>query len=358
MLETQVTLERLGVKADVDSGWLAVDTRLLASVGLVLAALLLRWVVVWMVHRRTTFLSDVDRRRIAFARNGSTLAVLAGLFVLWSPELSEFALSLTAFAVAIVIATKELIMCFAGGLVRGVSGSFSSGDWIEIGPHSGEVTDQNLVTTTLMEIDPADMSYTGRSVTAPNSLFLTTPVINHRHRKRFVHHDFVIYSEPMPDPMAACEAIRAGLDAASAEFRDVAERYAQFIEHRMALHLPGVAPEVSLRTTEFGKFRFEARLFCPRERAAEMEDKAMDAFILWTEAQPWLFAGTQNRPFKKLSFGCTDAWGVEGFRAMRDMGISVTTTMPAVMYGKDMKPPLEENIDCIKRFADDVIGKL
>lgn len=69
-------------------------------------------------------------------------------------------------------------------------------------------------------------------------------------------------------------------------------------------------------------------------------------------------AGTQNRPFKKLSFGCTDAWGVEGFRAMRDMGISVTTTMPAVMYGKDMKPPLEENIDCIKRFADDVIGKL
>ena len=247
------------------------------------------------LERRATFLSDVDRRRIAFARNGSTLAAVAGLFILWAPELSEFALSLTAFAVAIVIATKELIMCFAGGLVRGVSGSFSSGDWIEIGPHSGEVTDQNLVTTTLMEIDPADMSYTGRSVTAPNSLFLTTPVINHRHRKRFVHHEFVIHSEPLPNPMAARGAILAGLETASAEFREVADRYAQFIEHRMALHLPGVAPEVRMRTTEFGKFRFEARLFCPRERAAEMEDKAMEAFVAWTEAQPWLFAGTQPK---------------------------------------------------------------
>ncbi len=63
----------------------------------------------------------------------------------------------------------------------------------------------------------------------------------------------------------------------------------------MALHLPGVAPEVRLRTTEFGKFRFEARLFCPRERAAEMEDKAMAAFVAWTDAQPWLFAGTSPK---------------------------------------------------------------
>lgn len=296
MLETQVTLERLGIKAEVEATrWLTVDERLWASLALVVFAVLLRWLVVFTVRRRATFLADVDRRRIAFTRNGSTLAVIAGLFLLWAPELSEFALSLTAFAVAIVIATKELIMCFAGGLVRGVSGSFSSGDWIEIGPHSGEVTDQSLVTTTLMEIDPTDMSYTGRSVTAPNSLFLTMPVINHRHRKRFVHHEFVIHSEPVPDPMAACAAILAGLDAASAGFRDVAERYAQFIEHRMALQLPGVAPEVRFRTAEFGKFRFEARLFCPRERAAEMEDEAIAAFIAWTEAQPWVFVGTQAR---------------------------------------------------------------
>ncbi|MFT6774965.1 MAG: small-conductance mechanosensitive channel [Paracoccaceae bacterium] len=293
-MESQLTLERIGVSAEVGDGgwWMAVDVRLLASVGLIVAAVLIRWLVSYWVRRRATFLTDLNRRTIAFSRNGSTLAVLAGLLILWSPELSEFALSLTAFAVAIVIATKELIMCFAGGLVRGVSGSFSSGDWIEIGPHSGEVTDQNLVTTTLMEIDPVNFANTGRSVTLPNSMFLLNPVVNHRHRKRFVHHEFAIGAEPMPDALAARDAIREGLEHASTEFRDVAERYAQFIEHRMSLKLPGVAPEVRIRTTEFGKMRFEARLFCPRDRAAEMEDRAMEAFLAWTQAQPWSFAGT------------------------------------------------------------------
>jgi probable F420-dependent oxidoreductase len=69
-------------------------------------------------------------------------------------------------------------------------------------------------------------------------------------------------------------------------------------------------------------------------------------------------AGTLNKPFQKLSFGCIDGSGVDGFRAMRDMGITVATTMPAVMYGRDMKLPLRDNIDCIKRFADDVISRL
>jgi small-conductance mechanosensitive channel len=291
MVDTGVTLKTLGVSAEVGGGF-SPDERLMASVALVAILWLVRWIVVRRTRRRATFLADADRRRIALARNGTTLGALAGLLIIWLPELSEFALSLTAFALAIVIATKELIMCFGGGLVRGISGSFSSGDWIEIGPHSGEVTDQTLVTTTLMEIDPKNYTYSGRSVTLPNSMFLDRPVINHRHRKRFVHHEFVIGSEPAPDPMAARDAILAGLEAASGEYRDVAERYAQFIEHRMSIKLPDVVPEVRVRTTEFGKLRFEVRLFCPRERAAEMEDRAMDAFLAWTEAQPWTFVGT------------------------------------------------------------------
>jgi hypothetical protein len=124
---------------------------------------------------------------------------------------------------------------------------------------------------------------------------VTTPVINHRHRKRFVHHDFIIHSDLMPDLMPARGAIEAGLSAASEDFRDVAERHAQFIVHRMALHLPGVAPEVRMPTTAFGKFRFEARLFRPRERAAEMEDRAMEAFVAWTKAQPWRLVGVQPK---------------------------------------------------------------
>ncbi|MGG7567360.1 mechanosensitive ion channel family protein [Rhodovulum sp. DZ06] len=283
-----ITPEMLGVQAELN--WYGgVDARLVLTGALIVLMLATRWLVVSLVHRRATFLSDVDRRRIAFARNGTSIAILLGLLGLWSPELSEFALSLTAFAVAIVIATKELIMCFAGGVVRGLSGSFASGDWIEIGPHSGEVVEQTLVTTTLMEVDREDFTMTGRSVTVPNAIFLTQPVVNHRHRRRFIHHEFSITTEMHPDAPLAQEAIRAALDDASAEFRELAERYAQFIEARLTIDLPEVCPEVHIRSTEGGKVRFLCRLFCPRERAAEMEGLATAAYYAWVDAQDWHF---------------------------------------------------------------------
>lgn len=294
MTDRPISPETFGVAAEVGP-WLGADQRAVLSVLLIFFAFALREVVSRIIHRRHPLLRDVDRRRISMVRNGTTLLALALLIVLWAPELSDFALSLTAFAVAIVIATKEFIMCLSGGLVRGLSGAFQSGDWIEVGPHSGEVAEQTLVSTTLLEIDPVHFTTTGRTVTAPNSLFLTTPVINHRHRRNFVHHEFVIWAEPFPDPAAGRAAILRGLETAAAEFRDIAERYASFIEHRMSLKLPPTAPEVHLRSTEFGKYRFECRLFCPRERAVEMEDRAHAAFYAWVGAQDWRFAGVSAK---------------------------------------------------------------
>lgn len=63
-------------------------------------------------------------------------------------------------------------------------------------------------------------------------------------------------------------------------------------------------------------------------------------------------------PFRILSFGCSDAFGADGYRAMRDMGVDVACTMPWLFYGVDPKAPVSAKIDGIKRFADDVIGRL
>jgi len=69
-------------------------------------------------------------------------------------------------------------------------------------------------------------------------------------------------------------------------------------------------------------------------------------------------AGKANEPFRILGFGCSDAWGPDGFRAMRDIGLDVVSTMPGAFYGVDMKAPVAQKIDAIKRFADDVIAKI
>jgi len=68
--------------------------------------------------------------------------------------------------------------------------------------------------------------------------------------------------------------------------------------------------------------------------------------------------GKSEEPFEILTFACNDAWGADGFRAMRDMGATVVSTMPGAYYGVDMKAPVAKKIDAMKRFADDVIGKL
>jgi small-conductance mechanosensitive channel len=201
---------------------------------------------------------------------------------IWAPELSDFALSITAFGVAIVIATKELLMCLAGGIVRGTSGAFTIGDWIEVGEHSGEVVEITGVSTQLQEVDRVEFEYTGRVVTLPNSLFLTTPVVNHSFRRRYIFHVFVITSEPLDDAAGVRHRIEAALAAAAADFADVAQRYHAVIQKRTGIVLPAPGPEVRIRTNELAKLRFEARLFCPRERAGDMEQAATMAWLAAT----------------------------------------------------------------------------
>lgn len=68
--------------------------------------------------------------------------------------------------------------------------------------------------------------------------------------------------------------------------------------------------------------------------------------------------GRAEDPFEILSFGCSDAWGADGYRAMRDMGVTVASTMPWVYYGVGLHSPVAQKIDGIKRFADEVIARI
>lgn len=286
--------ETYGVKSDL-TAWV-VDEKLVITAAFVAIVLAVRWAALRLTRRSNTYLSDVQRQRISFIRSSTTIAIVLGLLIYWLPEIESFAFSIAAFAVAIVIATKELILCLAGGLVRGVSGAFATGDWIEIGPHTGEVVDRDAFTTKLQEFDRVEFEYTGRLITVPNAMFLTTPVVNHTFRKRYIYHEFTIHSEPVPHAMEARREIENAMKSAVEEFREVAERYAALIGQRSGIVLPDPAPEVRLRTAEFGKFRFEVKLFCPREKAGEMEQAAMAAWMEWVEQQEWHFAGIIAKP--------------------------------------------------------------
>jgi alkanesulfonate monooxygenase SsuD/methylene tetrahydromethanopterin reductase-like flavin-dependent oxidoreductase (luciferase family) len=58
-----------------------------------------------------------------------------------------------------------------------------------------------------------------------------------------------------------------------------------------------------------------------------------------------------DRPFEYQAV-CIDRWGVDGFRELRDIGVTDALTAPWVVYRGMSKT------DAIKRFADDIIARM
>lgn len=148
--------------------------------------------------KRGGFPPLVVRRWAAGLRNVLIVIAMIGLVMIWAPQLRTFALSLTAFAVASVIAMKELILCISGSALRTLSRAYSVGDYIEIGGKRGEVMDFNLLVTRLREFEGQEGSFhrTGRDIILPHSLLFTLPVRVEGHAGGDVRHVFSMTFEP------------------------------------------------------------------------------------------------------------------------------------------------------------------
>ncbi|MDZ7811432.1 MAG: hypothetical protein U5L11_17045 [Arhodomonas sp.] len=101
--------------------------RVVASVALVIALLALRYVVARVIRGKEEILSGERRAWLARVRNLAVIIAAIGLVLIWLPALHTFALSITAFAVALVIATKELILCLSGTVLRTLNRPFEVG---------------------------------------------------------------------------------------------------------------------------------------------------------------------------------------------------------------------------------------
>jgi alkanesulfonate monooxygenase SsuD/methylene tetrahydromethanopterin reductase-like flavin-dependent oxidoreductase (luciferase family) len=67
--------------------------------------------------------------------------------------------------------------------------------------------------------------------------------------------------------------------------------------------------------------------------------------------------GTDDKPFQMISVAI-DAFDLDGHKRLEDMGIDECCDMPWLYYGGRFNSPLDEKIDAMKRFTDEVIAKL
>lgn len=156
------------------------------SIIVVAGLLFIKKLIEKSIHKKSLS-SDEKTFLIQKLDNYFKLVLVIALLLVWFSELQVFLVSFLAFAVATVIAFKELIMCLTGGMLLKTSGTFSVGHRIEVDEKRGFVLEINWLTTKILEIGPERNSQqtTGDVVIIPNSLLLSHHVKNESYFKGY-----------------------------------------------------------------------------------------------------------------------------------------------------------------------------
>lgn len=226
------------------------------------------------------------RLKMNIVNNAITILIFIGIFNIWAAEFHEFAISIAAFVVAIVIATREFIQCFIGFLYIVSSRPFRIGDWIQVGDSYGEVHSIDWAKLTLLEVNIDAYEYTGKTLYVPNSKLITSSIKNLNFLKRYAMHHFTITRDGSVNPFVFLEELYEKAHSYCADFNDVAIRYNQLIENRLDVHIAGPEPHIQVATSEIGDTQLLFTIFCPTDRALEIEQSLTADFMkLWFEQQ-------------------------------------------------------------------------
>lgn len=234
---------------------------LLNTVILIVVILILRTLSARFI-RRSVASSELRGRLLVNFRNGLLLLTLLGLVMIWGDQLRTLALSIVAIAVAFVVATKELIMCITGSLLKTGAGSFTLGDRIQIKEFRGDVIDQSLLATTILEVGPGKSSHqrTGRMIVIPNALFVSEPVVNEHFTDRYEFHVFTVPFKMENDWQNAREAFLTSANTHCAPYLESARACMERIGNLRGLEIPSVDPRVTIHVPSAGEIHLNVRI--------------------------------------------------------------------------------------------------
>jgi small-conductance mechanosensitive channel len=253
----------------------------LKSLLLLLSLLILRTLIVRAIAKNPALSMEAKRRGVVSVRNTILFALLVGLVVIWAHELQAFAVSLVALAAALVLATKELLLCWSGAALRVGGKVYEVGDRIQIGGYRGVVLDHDIFATKLLEVGPGQAShlYTGRIAVFPNSLLFTNTLIKENPVQEYGLYLLVI---PLGDKIDWREAERHLLDAAKAEcssFMEEAGRHMKLLEQTNLLEAPSPEPRVTIQLSEAGQIQLVLRFPAPDRGRSRIEQAILRRYL-------------------------------------------------------------------------------
>lgn len=245
--------------------------KLIISIVLLLLLTIVKRLLLRKIEKRSKRKGEDRRNQITILDQLANAMIFISLLLVWSSEIQSLAISIAAFMVAIVLATKEFIQCFIGFIYYLGARPFRVGEWIEMKGIVGEVVDMDWAKTALLEVDPETFSYTGKHVYVPNSHLVTQSVRNLNFMRRYRIHSFEIINEPVASPYPLLPVFKNRAAKHCEFFKDVAERYKGLIERHLEQEFISIKPYVEITTNEFAKLIVRVSLFCPTDEAYRLE---------------------------------------------------------------------------------------
>ncbi|MCV2361232.1 mechanosensitive ion channel family protein [Paucibacter sp. TC2R-5] len=219
---------------------------------------------------------SAEKRRIhlVWARNIIWFAALLIIVSVWASTIAGFALSVAAVAGAILIVSKELVMCVLGYLYVTVVQPYKIGDVIEFKDLHGRVVDIDMFATTLVELDKAGQR-TGKVAEFPNGLLLTHALVNSSPNGEYALHAIQI---PIPERLSHDldhieAAALAAADRATAGWREEAIVHFQRASAENFIALPSGRTKVSWDFSNPEHLVLIVRVACPVDQRAKVEQE-------------------------------------------------------------------------------------
>lgn len=267
-------------------GWIQFDSSVvldgLKSLILLVSVVIIRTLVVRWISRNPAFSMESKRRWVVTTRNSMVFVVLIGLVVIWAHELQAFAVSLVALAAALVLATKELILCWSGAALRVGSKVYAVGDRIQIAGYRGVVLDHDVFATKLLEIGPGQSShlYTGRVTSFPNSLLLTNALVKENPEQEYGLYTLIVPLKAEEDWRKAERMLLAGAKAECGPFMEEAARHMKMLEQTNLREAPSPEPRITIQLLEPGRVQLVLRFPAPDRGRSRVEQAILRRYLV------------------------------------------------------------------------------
>jgi small-conductance mechanosensitive channel len=263
---------------EFDSFLAGLGTEIVGTIVIVAAVILANIVISAALRGRGWLSRETKLRASVFWRNFSFLIAFVALLFIWRAELRAAALSFAALSVALVLGGKELLTSILGYIHRTTSGSFEFGDIIDINGIRGEVIDQTLLSTTVLEMSEEHL-FTGRVVQFPNSFYVGHALKNH---SRLGNYQLALVAVPLA-PDSNLETAKEGLiEAAKAvcsEYVDPAQKALRDLEGEQFIVMPSADPRVTVRLGDAGKVTLLLRFPCLTNQRTRTEQDILARYL-------------------------------------------------------------------------------